>query len=83
MSLTTDGATDAFGDIEFGDTLRYVGPDEFEGDYVAPVEWKGPYEFRHVSVGGTLTLETVHNARRYYAPEHPANCRDYWEVADA
>jgi len=39
----------------------------------------GPADGR-VSVGGTLTLETRFNGRRYLAPEHPANEREYWEV---
>ena len=71
---------DEFADVAFGEQLRYVGPDAFEGEWAAPGGIHGPYEFRHVSVGGTLTLETTHNARRHLAPEHPANDRDYWEV---
>jgi hypothetical protein len=81
MSITTTD-TDPFDDLSFGDLLRYVGPDHFDGEWAAPSELHGPYEFRHVSVGGTLTLETRFNGRRYYAPEHPANDRDYWEVVD-
>lgn len=79
MSINTDGATDEYDDLMFGDQLRYVGPDEFDGGYAAPGGIHGPYEFRHVSVGGTLTLETRFNARRHLIPEHPANNRDYWE----
>jgi len=81
MSDTTTDS-DTFGDVLFGDHLRYVGPDDFDGEWAAPTELHGPYEFRHVSVGGTLTLETRFNGRRYLAPEHPANEREYWEVID-
>lgn len=74
--------SDEFADVAFGETLRYVGPDTFDGEWAAPGGIHGPYEFRHVSVGGTLTLDTRFNAPRHLAPEHPANDRDHWEVAD-
>jgi len=79
MTITTTD-TDTFGDVLFGDHLRYIGPDDFGGEWAAPSDLHGPYEFRHISVGGTLTLETRFNGRRYLAPEHPANEREYWEV---
>lgn len=82
MSVQRRGA-DAFADVAFGERLRYIGPGEFEGEWAAPGGIHGPYEFRHVSVGGTLTLETRFNARRNLAPEHPANDRAYWEVLTA
>jgi hypothetical protein len=79
MSINTNGATDEYDDLQFGDTLRYVGPDEFGDQWAAPGGIHGPYEFRHVSVGGTLSLETRFKAPRHLAPEHPANNRNYWE----
>ena len=72
-------AGDEFADVAFGAGLRYVGPDDLGDGWATPGDIHGPYEFRHVSVGGTLTLETRFNARRRLAPEHPANDREYWE----
>jgi hypothetical protein len=82
MSVNTSDEGGNFGDVLFGDQLRYTGPDEFGGEWAAPSDLHAPYEFRHVSVGGTLTLETCFKGRRYYAPEHPANRREYWEKID-
>jgi len=79
MSMTTTD-TDPFDDLSFGDHLRYIGPDDFGGEWAAPSDRNAPFEFRHISTGGTLTLETRFRGRRYLAPEHPANERGYWEV---
>ena len=78
----TGSATGAYDDLQFGDQLRYVGPDDLDGEYAVPKDRHAPFEFRHVTVGGTLVLETCHNARRRLAPEHPANERAHWEVVD-
>jgi hypothetical protein len=78
---TTQREPDAFADVAFGEKLRYVGPECSDG-WATPGGIHEPYEFRHVSVGGGLTLETRFNARRHLAPQHPANDREYWEVVD-
>ena len=65
--------------FEPADGVRYVGPSTIDSPYAAPPDWKMPYEFKHVSVGGTLTLETTFNGRKRLAPDHPANDPDNWE----
>ena len=70
--------SDEFDRFAFGDRVVYVGPDELPSPYAAPAEWQGPFEFRHVSVGGALTLETRFNGRRRLASDHPANAAEHW-----
>ena len=82
MSVDTSGATEEYDDLQFGDTLEYVGPADFGGEWVAPDDLHGPYEFKHVSVGGMLTLGTRFKGRRRLAPEHPANDRSNWRVVE-
>lgn len=76
--VATDGG-ESFEGFDHGDRLRYVGPDDFEADWAAPKERHNPHTFKHVSVGGTLTLETKHNARRRLSVDHPAHTPEYWE----
>ena len=71
----------SFNDVPPGATIEYVGTDEFDGEFVAPDELHGPYEFKHVSIHGTLTLNTCFNGRRRLSPDHPANDRDNWRVS--
>lgn len=72
-----------FDSLSYGDTLRYVGPDSFESDAVAPADWKQPYTFRYVSHHGTLACHTKFNGPKNLAPDHPANDPAHWEVVDA
>ena len=65
--------------FEPGDGMKYVGPTPLESPWSAP-DWKGPYEFKHVSMHGTLTIETVFGGRERLAPEHPANDPDNWRA---
>jgi len=78
----TDGGQ-SFDGFEFGDQLEYVGPEEVPGDNTTPKDRRAPFEFRHVSMHGTLTVETKHNAPRHYAPDHPVNNPEYWSVVSA
>jgi hypothetical protein len=72
-----------FDDLHYGDELRYVGPDEFDGSPVAPKDWKQPYTFKFVSMHGTLSCLTKFNGPKRLAPDHPANNPAYWERVEA
>jgi hypothetical protein len=74
---------ESFDALTHGDRLRYTGPDEFDGDAVAPSDWKQPYAFRYVSMHGTLACHTKFNGLKNLAPDHPANDPTFWEVVDA
>ena len=77
------GAVEEFADLEYGDTVRYVGPDVVDEGWSTPTDYKQPFVFRHVTVGGVLVFLTKHNARRKYTPEHPCNNPDYWKRVEA
>lgn len=80
MSQTSHA--DQYDDLQYGDTIRYVGPEELGDGWAAPDDLHGPYMYRSESTGGTLALHTTFKGNRYYSPEHPANNRAYWEVVD-
>lgn len=69
--------------FSFGDKIVYNGPEDLPSPYSAPTEWKGPFQFQHVSIDGTLTLETKFKGRKYLSPDHPANNSDYWGLVDS
>ena len=69
----------SFDDLSYGDEIRYIGPNEVDGEYVTPADWKQPYQFQSVSVGGTLSCLTKFNGQKRLAPEHPCNDPAAWE----
>lgn len=82
--LVADGGDrplDTFDDLEYGDRIVYIGPEDLEGDWAAPKASRQPYTFEHVSIGGTLTCETRFKGHKYLAPEHPANDPQNWRRA--
>lgn len=77
-------ALSSFDDLAFGDTIEYVGPDEFEDETaVAPQDWKQPYQYRYRTAGGTLACYTRFNGPKYLTPDHPANNPEYWRPVDS
>ncbi|WP_134672648.1 hypothetical protein [Halorussus marinus] len=77
-------ALSSFDQLDYGDTIEYVGPDEFDGETaVAPQDWKQPYTFRSLSVGGTLSCDTRFNGKKVLTPDHPANNPEYWRPVDS
>ena len=71
----------SFNKLNYGDEIRYVGPDEVGSPFATPLNYETPYQFQHVSAGGTLSCLTWFNGRKRLAPEHPCNNPAYWEVA--
>lgn len=80
--LATDGGTsiESFETLSCGDEIEYVGSDELPDGYAAPREGQQPYQFQHVSVGGTLGCLTKFNGKRRLAPDHPANDPAMWRL---
>ncbi len=70
---------DDFGELSHGDEIEYVGPEDLPGGWAAPLDRNQPYEFQHVSVGGTLTCHTRFGGKKRLSPEHPANDPARWD----
>jgi hypothetical protein len=81
-TVMTDGGLvatlDSFEELEYGDKIEYVGPDEFGDEWAAPSDWKMPYTFQHMTHDGTLACITTFKGKKRLAPEHPANNAEYW-----
>jgi len=80
--LTPSTEFDSFADLEYGDRLRYVGPDDLEGDWAAPLKRDQPYEFQYVTLHGTVACLTRFRAPKRLLSAHPANNADHWEVVE-
>jgi len=79
MAETVTPKSETFAAFDCQDQIEYTGPESFEGEWAAPKARNNPHTFQAVTLGGSLTLRTKHNAKRYLAPEHPANNPEYWE----
>jgi len=74
---------DSFDGLSYDDEIRYVGPDDVDAPAVTPKEYKQPYRFRYVSMGGALACHTKFNGIKNLAPDHPCNNPAYWERVEA
>ena len=70
----------SFDELSYGDVLEYVGPENFDGEFVAPAGWKQPYTFEHISLHGTLSCLTKFNGKKRLSADHPANDPTFWRV---
>lgn len=77
-AVESDPTLDSFGDLDHGEEIAYVGPDEFPGEWDTPHRHELPYRFLHVTTGGALVCLTRFDGKRRLPPEHPANDPGKW-----
>jgi hypothetical protein len=71
----------SFDILRYGDKIVYIGPERLPSPFAAPIGYKQPYTFCHVSAGGTLKCETKFNEPQSLSPDHPANTPANWRRA--